>query len=99
MLIRNAVLDGYPGSVDLRLMHGMVQEIGVGLQKGLYESEMDAQGDRLTACTPETPLPEHIRRRLKTVQPSGSIRPGTPAPLVRWRAEEIIGVLDEHAAD
>ena len=31
MLIRNAVLDDYPGPVDLRLMPGAVQEIGVGL--------------------------------------------------------------------
>ena len=40
MLIRNARIEGYSGPVDLRLMHGAVQEIGVGLQKGLYESEM-----------------------------------------------------------
>lgn len=99
MLIRNAVIDGYPGLVDLRLMHGKVQEIGVGLQKGLYESELDAQGDRLTACTPDTPLPERIRRRIRNMQPSGFVRPRTPAPLVRWRGGEIIGVLDEHAAD
>ena len=44
MLIRNAVLNGYPGPVDLRLMHGAVQEIGVGLVKGLYESELDLGG-------------------------------------------------------
>ena len=99
MLIRNAVIDGYPGPVDLRLMHGAVQEIGVGLQKGLYESELDVQGDRLTACTVDTPLPERIRRRIRAMQPSGLICPGTPSPLVRWRGNEMIGVLDEHAAD
>lgn len=47
MLIRNAIIDGYLGLVDLRIMHGAVQEIGVGLVKGLYESEMDLQGDVL----------------------------------------------------
>ena len=99
MLIRNAVLDGYPGPVDLRLMHGAVQEIGVNLQKGLYESELDMQGDRLTACTPDTPLPERLCRRIRTMQHSGHVRPGTPSPLVRWRGNEMIGVLDEHAAD
>lgn len=99
MLIRNVVLDGYPGPVDLRLMHGAVQEIGVNLQKGLYESELDVQGDRLTACTVDTPLPESIRRRIRAMQHSGHVRAGTPSPLVRWRDGETIGVLDEHAAD
>ena len=99
MLIRNAVLDGYPGPVDLRMMHGAVQEIGVGLQKGLYESELDLQGDRLTACTADAPLPERIRRRIRNMPLSSHVRPGTPSPLVRWRDGEIIGVLDEHAAD
>lgn len=47
MLIRNAIIDGYLGQVDLRIMHGAVQEIGVGLVKGLYESELDLQGDVL----------------------------------------------------
>lgn len=50
MLIRNATLwlDGQaqPG-MELRLMHGAVQEIGCGLVKGLYESELDLQGDLL----------------------------------------------------
>ena len=47
MLIHNASIDGYLGQVDLRIMHGAVQEIGVGLVKGLYESELDLQGDVL----------------------------------------------------
>ena len=50
MLIRNATaLLGArfcPGT-ELRLMHGAVQEIGCGLTKGLYESELDLAGDYL----------------------------------------------------
>ena len=50
MLIRNAtaLLGGRfcPGA-ELRLMHGAVQEIGCGLTKGLYESELDLEGDYL----------------------------------------------------
>lgn len=50
MLIRNAtaLLGGRfcPGT-ELRLMHGAVQEIGCGLVKGLYESELDLEGDYL----------------------------------------------------
>ena len=50
MLIRNAtaLLGGRfcPGT-ELRLMHGAVQEIGCGLTKGLYESELDLEGDYL----------------------------------------------------
>lgn len=50
MLIRNAT--AYLGGVfqpgtDVRIMHDAVQEIGVGLQKGLYESELDLAGDYL----------------------------------------------------
>lgn len=50
MLIRNATafLDGgFQAGVDLRLMHGRVQEIGHGLLKGLYEEEADLAGDYL----------------------------------------------------
>lgn len=49
MLIRHAVLlqNGIPQETELRLMHGVVQEIGCGLVKGLYESEIDMQGDVL----------------------------------------------------
>ncbi len=97
MLIRNACLPGHPGLTDLRLMHGAVREIGVGLVKGLYESEMDLQGDGLTAWQGE-PLP---RKRKLPLSPAASsyIVPGTPAPLVRWREGCIIGAIDEHFAD
>ncbi|MBQ8654506.1 MAG: hypothetical protein IJ507_06165 [Clostridia bacterium] len=50
MLIRNASLrlDGQlRRGMELRLMHGAVQETGVGLLKGLYESELDLQGDEI----------------------------------------------------
>ena len=50
MLIRNATLKlngRMEYEMDLRLMHGAVQEIGHGLVKGLYESEMDIAGDLL----------------------------------------------------
>ena len=97
MLIRNAVIDGL--MTDLRLMHGRVQEIGVGLQKGLYESEMDLAGDELRPCTAGDPLPSHIRRRLTAHPQTAHIIPGTPAPLVRCRAGQMIAVIDEHVAD
>ncbi len=50
MLIRNATafIGGrFEKGTDLRIMHGKVQEIGSGLCKGLYESELDLQGDYL----------------------------------------------------
>ena len=50
MLIRNATafMDGrFQEGIDLRLMHGCVQEIGSGLGKGLYEEEIDLAGDYL----------------------------------------------------
>lgn len=50
MLIQNATAfidGGFHGGVDLRLMHGKVQEIGAGLAKGLYEKEVDLAGDFL----------------------------------------------------
>ena len=96
MLIRNAVIDGLV--TDLRLMHGAVREIGVGLQKGLYESELDLGGDELRPLTAEIPLPNRMRRA--KVQMAGAhITPGSPAPLTRWRAGKLIGYIDEHAAD
>ena len=96
MLIRNALVDGF--CTDLRLMHGRVQEMGVGLCKGLYESEMDLAGDELRPVTAEMPLPRRLRRA--SLQPENArITPGTPAPLARWRAGEWIGYIDEHAAD
>ena len=96
MLIRNAVIDG--NLTDLRLMHGRVQEMGVGLAKGLYESEIDLMGDELRPCPPNFLLPRRMRRRM-TVQAGEHIIAGTPAPLTRWRAGEMIGLIDEHAAD
>ncbi len=49
MLIRNAKLSDNPDALmDVRLMHGCVQEIGVGLAKGLYEAEIDLGGDVLS---------------------------------------------------
>ena len=99
MLIRNAVVDGF--TTDLRLMHGRVQEMGVGLAKGLYESETDLAGDELRPLTADMPLPPRFSpARRAAVQPAGAhITPGTPAPLTRWRAGTLIGYLDEHAAD
>ena len=50
MLLRNATAfmgGGFHAGIDLRLMHGMVQEIGHGLSKGLYEEEVDLAGDYL----------------------------------------------------
>ena len=98
MLIRNAVIDGYPGPVDLRLMHGAVQEIGVGLVKGLYESELDLAGDTLTPCLPEIPLPQRYRR-LRREEESSHLVPGTREPLLRWHAGEMVEFLDSHSAD
>ena len=95
MLIRNAVIDGYPGTVDLRLMHGAVQEIGVGLQKGLYEAEMDLMGDTLLPCPPEMVLPKPFRRAGE----AGPIRPGSREPFLRMRGEEIVGLIHQHSAD
>lgn len=98
MLIRNAMIDGQ--LTDLRLMHGRVQEMGAGLVKSLYESELDLAGDELRPCAPDTPLPRSIRRRMTApVTPGEHIVPGTPAPLVRWREGRMIGVIDAHSAD
>lgn len=98
MLIRNAMIDGR--LTDLRLKHGRVQEMGLGLAKSLYESEMELAGDELRLCAPDTPLPRGIRRRLTAPpQTGGHIMPGTPVPLTRWHRGEMIGVIDEHAAD
>ena len=96
MLIRNAVIGGYPGSVDLRLMHGAVQEIGVGLQKGLYESELNLAGDVLVPCPPDMPLPPKFRRGAGE---DGPIRPGSREPFLRMRGEEKVGLIHQHSAD
>lgn len=97
MLIRNAMIDGM--LTDLRLMHGRVQEIGVGLTKGLYESETDMMGDELRPCPPDVPLPRHMRRKAAGNPAGAHIMPGTPAPLARWHEGAMIGFIDEHAAD
>ena len=98
MLIRNAMIDGLV--TDLRLMHGAVREMGVGLQKGLYESELDLGGDELRPLTEGMPLPPRMRRFSQRVQPAGThITPGTPSPLTRWRDGALLGFIDEHAAD
>lgn len=100
MLIRNAVIDGYPDPVDLRLMHGKVQEIGVGLQKGLYESEIDLEGDEVRPCPLDMALPRSARRRMTASKAAGEhIVPGSPSPLTRWREGMMIGFIDEYAAN
>ena len=98
MLIRNAVIDGYPGPVDLRLMHGAVQEIGVGLRKGLYESELDLAGDELRTCPPEMPLPKRYRNHARAGEPS-RIVPGAREPFSRWHMGNMLGFIDSHSAD
>ncbi len=97
MLIRNARLPGHTGLTDLRLMHGAVREVGAGLEKGLYESELDVSGDELRAWQGE-PLP---RVRKLPPQPAFSphVVPGTLSPLLRWRGGCIVSAIDEHAAD
>ena len=99
MLIRNAVLDGYPGPVDLRLMHGAVQEIGVGLHKGLYEAEMDLAGDVLHPCPDGIPLPPRYRRRGMPEESATHIVPGAREPFTRWREGNMLGFIDCHSAD
>ena len=96
MLIRNAVIDGYPGPVDLRLMHGAVQEIGVGLPKGLYESELDLGGDVLCLCPPEMHLPKRFRRGTGE---NGPIRPGSREPFLRMHGEAVVDLIHQHSAD
>lgn len=98
MLIRNARIEGYSGPVDLRLMHGAVQEIGVNLTKGLYESELDLAGDTLTTCPPEMPLPPRYRRVRRDGKDTHII-PGAREPLLRWHVGEIAGFIDSHSAD
>ncbi len=98
MLIRNARLNGYPGLTDLRLMHGAVQEIGTGLQKGLYESELDLMGDELAVCPPDMPLPRRYRRKANAPQ-DPHIVPGAQEPFRRVRQGEVLGLIDSHSAD
>ena len=96
MLIRNAMIDGYPGLVDLRLMHGAVQEVGVGLQKGLYESELDLAGDELSPCPPEMALPRRFRRGAGE---AGPVRPGSREPFLRLREGYVVALVHQHSAD
>lgn len=98
MLIRNARLNGYPGLTDLRLMHGAVQEIGTGLQKGLYESELDLMGDELTVCPPDMPLPRRYRRRADASS-AAHIVPGAKEPFRRIREGKVVSLIDSHSAD
>ena len=97
MLIRNAVVDGYPGPVDLRLMHGAVQEIGVRLQKGLYEAELDLGGDALEPWPKGMALPHRYRRG--GAGACGRIIPGSREPFSRWRGGRMVGVVGSHSAD
>ena len=99
MLIRNARVEGYACLVDLRLMHGAVQEIGVGLQKGLYEAELDLEGDALRPCLPEMALPERYRGRTAQAGDGSHIIPGTREPLTRWHEGEWRGFIDSRSAD
>ena len=95
MLIRNARVEGY-GLVDLRLMHGAVQEIGVGLVKGLYESEIDLGGDVLTVCPPEMTLPKKFEGRAGTAD---RILPGSREPFLRMHGEDAVGLIHQHSGD
>lgn len=97
MLIRNARIKGYPGMVDLRLMHGTVQEVGVGLVKGLYESELDFAGDELHPCPPDMTIPPRYARRRS--EASGYIVPGSAEPFTRWRKGEMICFIDSRSGD
>lgn len=99
MLIRNAGIDGYPGPVDLRLMHGVVQEIGVGLCKGLYEATLDLQGDELRPCPPGVDLPQRFRRRDGTAAENRRIVPGAREPFTRWHGGEWRGFIDSRSGD
>ena len=98
MLIRHAQLPGYPGLTDLRIMHGRVQEIGNGLSKGLYESELDLGGDELHPVAEDTPLSGRWRR-VRPVNGAKHVTCGTPAPLCRWHGGVLVALIDEHAAD
>ena len=94
MLIRNARVEGYACPVDLRLMHGAVQEIGVGLDKGLYEAEIDLMGDELRPCPPGMALPARFRR----CTPASRIAPGAQEPFTRWHEGEMRGIIHSRFA-
>lgn len=75
MLIRNATafMGGqFNAGIDLRLMHGKVQEIGCGLQKGLYEEEVDLGGDYLLPGFVDVHI--HAFRGHDTMQGEAAVR-------------------------
>ena len=75
MLIRNATafMDGqFEAGIDLRLMHGRVQEIGHGLMKGLYEEEIDLAGDYLLPGFVDVHI--HAFRGHDTMQGEAAVR-------------------------
>ena len=75
MLIRNATafMDGrFCAGIDLRLMHGKVQEIGHGLVKGLYEEELDLDGDYLLPGFVDVHI--HAFRGHDTMQGEAAVR-------------------------
>lgn len=98
MLIRDAKLHGVHELVDVRIMHGRVQEIGVGLRKGLYESEMSLRGDLLLPSSADGQPPR--RAACPAPQPSlGMVRVGMGTPLTRWRDGRFLQWIDSHSAD
>lgn len=75
MLIRNATafMEGrFRAGFDLRLMHGKVQEIGHGLVKGLYEAELDLNGDYLLPGFVDVHI--HAFRGHDTMQGEAAVR-------------------------
>ena len=75
MLIRNAtaLMDGqFRTGIELRLMHGRVQEIGHGLGKGLYEEELDLAGDYLLPGFVDVHI--HAFRGHDTMQGEAAVR-------------------------
>lgn len=75
MLIRNATAfmeERFQAGVELRLMHGKVQEIGHGLVKGLYEEEVDLAGDYLLPGFVDVHI--HAFRRHDAMQGEQAVR-------------------------
>ena len=75
MLVRHATayMDGrFCAGIDLRLMHGKVQEIGHALTKGLYEEEIDLAGDYLLPGFVDVHI--HAFRGHDTMQGEAAIR-------------------------
>ena len=97
MLIRNATADIggvlQPGT-ELRIMHGVVQEIGHGLVKGMYESELDLQGDILrpgkvvirravSAAELRRLYRQGVAAVITDCEPAGRIGPVSPRIIIR----------------